>query len=1300
MTVRVRAIVALSVLFSWCAVVPAQVPAKATRPAQSLSQIADSYGNSSGGSGMAAQQQGPGNTAAKAPPSPRLAALMQATFDRRPSAMLKAWAKGAPEPLPENPPPDAKAEQAKTDEPQPSDGAPPTNEVPPPVTEAPPVDDAHASNPPALEVTDKPAVTESTASPSDAKPPSKPDPLKAAWEQKRIARDIEILQHDVALGHWDKLGAFLAVLPETERLDGYARILTVLPLVPPQPNQNNGLPSNLREQCRFSFDDLLAIWRNAPASPERKHVELLEPIVRRAFAEGHVNEELIAKLREAVAVEAKDARITRRGVAWLLVKLGQEIDLDGFLPTVEEAIAGNDREGLNLLARHAIAVWNLDKKPASLERAWLVTQAALASGSIGDDDKADALRRAVELAPKVRAELGDKWLAESFTSRPERGMEVIATIGSQSSRGFEERMRDPEFRLTGLELQKTAVDALLAAAPERAESWRQSLAILAENWLAEAQHAYAFSNSSARGPIMRRDAYGNIFYLDGGGYQPTPVQPIEPGKLLDIVPAGRWFDLLDSSLKPRFNMVVAQLMLKVNEPDEAFPYIEQLAKTYPKSAKELAAEFMRVWIRNHDPNASNNTNPYMYMYGFDQRSNGIPLTRSQQDRNLEDLAKWVTRLRALPVDALDEAQLVDAFTHAHSTAEVYRLESIESVFGALDKQKPETLADLVQHMRANLASVWRRPSTQEDKKTRRSQKDIEREVLRGYTVAGEVIDKAIAERGEHWKLVLAQASVLHDVNNFAQELAAVPQFAANRTTAMERFAHAADLYAKLAPTLSPDEETTEVYETWFYASLGACDLGAVKAETRPDTRQPELIRRAILALPGESAARHMSRFANLLFNRMAAVNPAVKSRYLEGGFAVVGDHPQAEEARKVFAYYKDLVSELRLVTEVDGPSDVGWKKPFGLKVSLRHTKEIERESGGFGKYLRNQNNQPYGYNYGRPLENYRDKFQEAANQALQEQFEVLSITFNSPDVTSKDSDTEGWRVTPYAYLLLRARGPQVDKVPQIHLDFDFLDTSGYTVMPITSAALPIDASKEGGAERPYEELTINQTLDERRADKGKLSLEIKATARGLVPDLDEILDLAPKEFRVDHVDDQGVSVNAFDDDQVRIASERLWNVTLVPRDDIGHAASRFEFGRPRDPSTKVERHRYADADLVASDEEITLDTTLGKAPFPWWWIAISLGTVALLVGFFAMKRSRQRGPEAARHRVPDRIEPFSVLALLREIAGDPRLPSSLRGELDSVIGEVESYYFSQSDQTGRNAPDLAHIATEWVRRAG
>ena len=131
-------------------------------------------------------------------------------------------------------------------------------------------------------------------------------------------------------------------------------------------------------------------------------------------------------------------------------------------------------------------------------------------------------------------------------------------------------------------------------------------------------------------------------------------------------------------------------------------------------------------------------------------------------------------------------------------------------------------------------------------------------------------------------------------------------------------------------------------------------------------------------------------------------------------------------------------------------------RPFGVFVNLRHTREIERESGGFSRYLQNQNNAEYSYyNFGRPLENYRDKFQDAAKQALQEHFEVMSVTFQDEKVNSRATAEYGWRVTPYAYILLKARGPKVDKVPPLRLDLDFMDTSGYVVLPVESPAIPV-----------------------------------------------------------------------------------------------------------------------------------------------------------------------------------------------------------------------------------------------------
>jgi hypothetical protein len=742
---------------------------------------------------------------------------------------------------------------------------------------------------------------------------------------------------------------------------------------------------------------------------------------------------------------------------------------------------------------------------------------------------------------------------------------------------------------------------------------------------------------------------------------------------------------------------VAQLYLKVNEETKAFPFIEALAGANAPKAKELAQEFLTVWTKNHDPNSERSrTNTYMFMYGFEQRASGIPLTRSKQERNLAELAVWLEKLRALPIGELDEQLVLNAFTTSHSTAEVFRLETIEKVFGPMDRLKPRTLAELAQRMRTNLATVWRRPDVQEQQKTKRKQKDIEREVLAGYEVAKAAVARALERHADHWALLVARAALQHDENNFRQEVQKSSEFAGRRQEALRALAAAADRYVAVAPGQPVEEETTQAFETWFYASLGACDLGAIDEQTQLAPGQTGPIRDALARLPGECGERHRAQFANTLFTRMSAVKPVAKHRYLKAGFEIVGDHPQAYEARKVFDYYKDLVTEIRLVAEVDGSAQVGTA-PFGVRVSLRHTREIERESGGFGKYLQNQMNVRFAWNYGRPLENYRDKFQEAASQALAEHFEVRSITFNSEEVRSKADAEYGWRLTPYAYLLLSAKGPQVDRIPPLKLDLDFLDTSGYAVLPIESPAVPIDASKAPEGPRPHGGLEITQILDERRAAQGLLGLEIKATGRGLVPGLEELLDLAPPDFEVAKRNDQGLSVSRFADDHEGVISERLWTFQLRARPGLERPPSRFRFAVARVPDTKLVYQRYADADLVIAEPEVSLVESYGRRGFPWLWTALGAAALALGAGLFVgVRRARRRPHGPVGLQVPASITPFTVLGLLREIERHGALGEAGRGELRSAIAAIETHYFAE---TNGESPDLRQIAEHWVRRS-
>jgi hypothetical protein len=468
----------------------------------------------------------------------------------------------------------------------------------------------------------------------------------------------------------------------------------------------------------------------------------------------------------------------------------------------------------------------------------------------------------------------------------------------------------------------------------------------------------------------------------------------------------------------------------------------------------------------------------------------------------------------------------------------------------------------------------------------------------------------------------------------------------------------------------------------------------------PVTAQLPLIRQAILALPGEVGERHLAMFANKLFTNMGGLNPAVKFRYVKHGLEIVGDHKQAFEARKIYDYYKDLLGELQLVARVDGSTTVAEGQAFGVFVDIRHTREIERESGGFAKYLRNQNQVSYSYNYGRPTEDYRTKFQEMCTQSLGEHFEVLSVTFESDKVHSRATEQYGWRITPYAYLLLKARGPQIDRIPQLRLDLDFLDTSGYAVLPIESPVVPIAVATDAPP-RPVQKLEVTQILDERQARDGKLLLEIKATAHGLPPALPELLDLAPTGFDTASVDDTGVLVSRFDaDDEASVIVERNWNIALKAKEGLPERPRRFQFASARLPDVKLVYQRYADADLAAATPEVELLYEYG-VPSRSWILYAALGSALLLLAIclLVFLRLRPRPAPELGLQLPSQLTPFTVFGLLREIQRTGSLDPGSARELEQAIAAIEAGWFAQgADRNGNSAEELRSVATAWVQR--
>jgi hypothetical protein len=1268
----------------------------------------------------------------KDPAAERLAKIESSKYDRKPDSILKAWAEisGVVQAKPKSAASQADAELAN---------------LPPEVR---------------AQVEAQRAQTAANAKPkSETKKDEADKPDESKKTEDPFDKELKELSTNVTLGYWAKVAEQLRKMPTKEGIAAWRAIVKSLgegqtletgiiklakggsaSIIPVDNAAQSALMMQRMYMMSFSgmdmsmndpefqklmqgrsgndlnlmsVNDLIALVQAATQPAEEADLEPIARLVVLVQRQTDATEDLVKQLQSVVDRKEPKPVLSKRSTAVILCAANLAADAGAFLPALDSAEAKADPETLNLIARYSLAKFNRLGTPDLVNQAWDALQAVMALEVKTPEQsqaREEATRQAINLVPKVDKALSQKWFESTFQGSPERGVALLSSLGESANSNMRTSIRVSEPRLQNLKMLKTAVDALLTVAPERADQWRESLTTLAAAWLAEAKLTKMFDRSSA--PRIQRDVYGNVYYLSEED-NPSPMmnnpnmpQVLPAREMVKLAPTGGWLERVDKGLHPNIHKALAEIYLKMGGDSDAFPHIEEVARTEPEMARGLAQEFIKVWTTNHDMNqARNQRNPYIFIYGFEQKAEGIPLTRSKQERNLEELSGWLAKLKKLPIRPVDETLIAKAFTTCHSSAEVYRTEAITAVFGPMENLKPETIARLAQQMRANLAGLWRRPAVQDQAKTKRKEKDIREEVLQGYATALKVVSEARAKYPNEWSLTAAQAALMHDENNFKQEISLSPEFMPIRRKALALFATAADQYSEAVKTLPADRQTNDVFDQWFYAGLGACEPAQITDTTVPEANQPALIRESIGKLPGSAAESHMNRFANQLFTRMSAIAPAVKFRYLKAGFEIVGDAPQAYEARKVYDYYKDLNREIKLEATVDGPTSIDPSQPFGVYVNIRHTREIERESGGFARYLQNQNQGSYYYyNYGRPLENYRDKFQESVTKALQEHFDVLSVTFETEKVTSMPLPEMGWRITPYAYLLLKPKNPKVDRIPSLKLDLDFMDTSGYVILPVESATVAVSCGAEKSAPRPFRDVQITQILDERQSAEGKLIIEVKTSGHGLMPPVGELVDLDRiPSFGVEKVEDQGLVVSKFDEETsaAGIVSERTSLVTLKAAAGLKELPAKLEFPISKIENAKMAYSKYVDADLAAADPITPLLARYGKVDRSRLYYGIIAGFVGLVAAGLVIPRlMRKLLHKPVEETVQTPAEPFAVLGLLRGIQQDKSLSQSVKDELSAAIRAVEECYFSADSQASSASPDLGSLVIRWSRIGG
>ena len=126
----------------------------------------------------------------------------------------------------------------------------------------------------------------------------------------------------------------------------------------------------------------------------------------------------------------------------------------------------------------------------------------------------------------------------------------------------------------------------------------------------EAEFSYHYDYSTSLGPRMQFDTYGNVYYSN---YDPfTPEHDGAPTRACRWrsrsatssrrCPATTGWNIVDEGMKPKFATVFAQLYLKVNEEEKAFPYIEK-ARADPIRARP------RSWPRSSSASGPKTTTP-------------------------------------------------------------------------------------------------------------------------------------------------------------------------------------------------------------------------------------------------------------------------------------------------------------------------------------------------------------------------------------------------------------------------------------------------------------------------------------------------------------------------------------------------------------------------------------------------------------------------------------------------------------------------------------------------------------------
>ena len=899
--------------------------------------------------------------------------------------------------------------------------------------------------------------------------------------------------------------------------------------------------------------------------------------------------------------------------------------------------------------------------------------------------------------------------------------ELISLLGRKTARGQADF--DFHIRRVNLELQETALQLL-------AKNKRLSSApgpifanLFARNWHAEVQQTLTTFPLWKKATPESREKHQHV------GLE----------ELLRTAPADEWLAVLEPQVSSSVKLMIGRLILLSDNIERLVPQLSEFSSRDKPAAAELGSAYLLRWTQLHDPTF---TPEAMKQYKLD--GHAIVLTRAEQEQSLKQLGAMLKALEPETRKLLNEAMVVTAFDLCHSKAEIYTREQMVQVFGPLEGMPPTLLLSLLERMRFKLGAHWRNLAVQTDAATKRDSNDVFELVNDGYAQADAIASEWLAAHPDDWRTTCTGGSILAEWAEFAYFQAVASGTGGDRFTtylkrssaALERFRAGAKAYGEAVPKMSRAEFSLLPYRSWFYGILGIANDNDVNLRKGVTHESLVEISQAMQSLPKGAGGVHLQMFSTMVADNVKAnvIAPQMKYRYLSSAVKITGRNATVYPAEEKVQYYESLLKEIRLRARVDGSTKIRQNGQFGVFVTLVHTPDLAREAGGFGKYLQNETRRTVS---GKTIvENplYRDRFEESLRLALADFFEIKSIIFADPNAGAQPMIPEGlemsvaktaaapeaagteteqkWQETPLAYLHLVAKDGTVDRVPPLEIELDFFDRDGKVVIPLPSTPILIEIGSAVPSRRTASSIAITEIVDARElAEHKRLKLDVIATSNGLVPDIEDLLDLKAFGLQVTNVDNrEGLHVSELHsgDDGLYAKSERNWTVELDPAPLLQGATSKveFQFPQPKSETIAVTYRTYKDMDPVEAAAKVTLAEGKEAAAIaqPNYYAWIGGGFAALVIAGLVLTQLLWKKPvtdiAAPAFVTPREATPFAVANLLHRIRNSKQahLSDTQRAELEREINSLERGSFAP-DASARSVSDLRSLADRWVRMA-